>query len=73
MPKLNANEIKKIKQAQDEADRQKFAKATPEELRLAWDARLKLYRELWPEMPKPGTQEWKDWRCAQTKICPNDQ
>jgi len=73
MPRLNANEVRQIQQAQDEADRQKLATATPQELRLAWEARLKLYRDLWPELPKPGTQEWKDWRCTHSKKCPSDQ
>ena len=62
MTRLSAKEIRQIKQAQDDADRQRLRTATPEDLRQAWEDRMTLYRELWPNSPKPGTQEWSEWR-----------
>lgn len=73
MARLSAVEIRQIKQAQDDADRQRLAAATPEDLRQAWEKRMKLYQQLWPNRPKPGTREWKAWRCGQAKKCPSGQ
>lgn len=73
MAGLSVEEIRKIKETQDDADRQKLATATPEGLKQAWEDRMKLYQQLWPNTPRPGTQKWKTWRCVQTKKCPSGQ
>jgi len=60
--KLTIDEIRKIKEAQAEADRKRLASMTGEEISEEWEARRKIYQELFPNRPKPGTDKWKAWR-----------
>tara|TARA_Y100001001_G_scaffold143941_1_gene149592 strand:+ start:4411 stop:4659 length:249 start_codon:yes stop_codon:yes gene_type:complete len=60
--KLTIDEIRSIKAAQAEADRDRFASLSPEERAAEWEARMRLYREAFPSVPAPGTPEWRVWR-----------
>lgn len=62
MKKLTINEIRSIKAAQAEADRDRIALMSPEERAAEWEARMRLYREAFPSVPAPGTSEWLVWR-----------
>src|SRR5690554_8179286 len=60
--KLTIDEIRSIKAAQAEADRDRFASLPPEERAAEWEARMRLYREAFPSVPAPGTPEWRGGR-----------
>ncbi|MDX5385385.1 MAG: hypothetical protein LPK15_14660 [Alteromonadaceae bacterium] len=62
MEKLTIDQIRSIKAAQAEADRDRFASMPPEERAAEWEARMRLYREAFPSVPAPGTPEWRVWR-----------
>ena len=62
MDTLTTDDIRKIKEAQVEADRKRFASMTKEEIAEEWESRMKMYHELFPNCPKPGTPEWRAWR-----------
>lgn len=62
MGTLTIAQIREIKEAQAEADRKRLASMTKEEIAGEWESRMKMYQELFPNRPKPGTPEWRAWR-----------
>lgn len=61
MEQLTIEDIRRIKRAQDDADRKRFASMTREERAREWDSRMEIYMKLFPNRPKPGTEEWEQW------------
>lgn len=59
MEQLTIEDIRRIKRAQEDADRKRFASMTREERAREWDNRMEIYKKLFPNRPKPGTDEWK--------------
>jgi len=62
MEQLTIEDIRQIKRAQEDADRKRVASMTQEELAQEWEMRMQVYQQLFTNLPKPGTDEWRAWR-----------